>query len=125
MDNSERLDGMNEIYLTVMTAQEWSKAVDYLLIFLHERRARKTVHRLFLADGETAAPIAQELFDASKLHEDAEIAAAWGLQKIAPNATLLPAFIRLMASTDKYNRYGITRESVSKEAFSHCYRGLQ
>jgi hypothetical protein len=54
MDNSERLDGVNEIYLTVMTAQERSTAFDYLLTSLRERGARKTVHRLFLADGETA-----------------------------------------------------------------------
>lgn len=104
MNNRERLDGLNEIYFTGMTAQERSMAFDYLLNLVHEGGSRETVHGLFLADAGRAAPIVRELLDAHKLREDAEIAAAWDLQQIAPNASLLPVLIRLMSSTDKYNR---------------------
>jgi len=168
MNNRERLDGLNEIYFTGMTTEERSMAFDYLLKLVHNGGSRETVHGLFLADAGRAAPIVRELLDAHKLREDAEITAAWNLQQIAPDTALLPVFIRLMSSADKYNRanaafyvpadiltpeldaalkgmirtdtetlplvnatnkllecYGITRESVSKEAFSRFYRGLR
>lgn len=79
-------------------------AFDYLLKPVQDGGSRETVHGLFLADAARAAPIVRELLDARKLREDADIAAAWNLQQIAPDATSLSVFIRLMSSTDKYNR---------------------
>ena len=168
MNNRARLDGLSEIYFAGMTNQERSMAFDYLLNLVNDGGSRETVHGLFLADAARAAPIVRELLEAHKLREDADIAAAWNLQQIAPDAALLSVFIRLMSSTDKYNRanaafyvpadvitaeldaalksmirtetetlplvnainkllecHGITRESVSKEKFSHFYRGLR
>lgn len=104
MNNHERLDGLSEIHFTGMTTQERSMAFDYLLKPVQDGGSRETVHGLFLADAARAAPIVRELLDARKLREDADIAAAWHLQQIAPDATLLSVFIRLMSSTDKYNR---------------------
>ena len=104
INNRERLDGLNEIYFTDMTAQERSMAFDYLLKLVHDGGSRETVHGLFLADAVRAAPIVRKLLDAHKLREDAEISAAWNLQQIAPDASLLPVFIRLMSSADRYNR---------------------
>lgn len=103
-NNRERLDGLNEIHFTGMTAQERSMAFDYLLKLVHDGGSRESVHGLFLADAGRATPVLRELLDAHKLRGDAEIAAAWDLHQIAPDATLLPVFIRLMLSTDKYNR---------------------
>ena len=104
INNREHLDGLNDIYFIGMTAQERSLAFDYLLKLVHDGGSRETVHGLFLADARRAAPIVRKLLDAHELREDAEIAAAWDLQQIAPDASLLSVFIRLMSSTDKYNR---------------------
>ena len=104
MNNHERLDGLSDIYFTGMTMQERSMAFDYLLKLVNDGGSRETVHGLFLADAARAAPIVRDLLEAHKLRDDAEIAAAWNLQQIAPDDALLSVFIRLMSSTDKYNR---------------------
>ena len=167
-NNRERLDGLSEFHFAGMTAEERAKAFDYLLHMVQEGGSRETVNGLFTADEQRAAPIVQALLEAHKLREDAEIAAAWNLNRLQPDPSLIPVFIRLMSSSDKYNRanaafyvpaddftheldtalkgmirtetetlplvnatnkylecYGITRESVSKEEFSHFYRGLR
>lgn len=168
MTNHERLDGLSEIYFTGMSKEERAMAFEYLLNRVHGGGSRESVNGLFIADPERAAPIVTELLAAQKLHEDAEIAAAWNLGRARPDASLIPVFIRLMSSTDEYNRanaafyvpaddftpelesalrgmirtetetlplvnainkylecHGITRASVSKEEFSHFYRGLR
>ena len=99
-----RLDGLNELHFAAMTAQDRALAFDYLVKFLEEGGSRETVNGLFLADAVRAAPVARELLGARKLREDAEIAAAWQLQRVQANADLLAVFIRCMASGDKYNR---------------------
>ena len=104
MNNHERLDGLSDIYFASMTMQERSMAFDYLLKLVHDGGSRETAHGLFLADAARAAPVVRELLEAHRLREDAEIAATWNLQQIAPDAALLSLFIRLMSSTDKYNR---------------------
>lgn len=168
LNNRERLDGLSEIYFTDMRREERAMAFEYLLKMVQEGGGRESVNGLFIADAERAAPVVKELLAAHKLREDAEIAAAWQLNRLQPDSSLMPVFIRLMSSSDKYNRanaafyvpaddftqeldaalkgmiraetetlplvnavnkylecYGITRESVSKEEFSHFYRGLR
>ncbi|GJI96380.1 hypothetical protein RugamoR57_30980 [Duganella caerulea] len=168
MNNRERLDGLSEIYFTDMTREERAMAFEYLLKMVEEGGSRESVNGLFIVDAERAAPVVRKLLEAHQLREDAEIAAAWNLNRGQRDSSLIPVFIRLMSSSDKYNRanaafyvpaddftpeldaalkgmirtetetlplvnatnkylecYGITRESVSKEEFSHFYRGLR
>lgn len=167
-NNRERLDGLSESYFTEMSREERAMAFAYLLKMVQEGGSRETVNGLFLADAEQAAPVVKALLQDHALREDAQLAAAWQLNRLQPDASLIPVFIRLMSSGDKYNRanaafyvpaddftpeldaalkgmirtetetlplvnatnkylecYGITRESVSKEEFSHFYRGLR
>lgn len=168
VNNRERLDGLSEIYFMDMSREERATAFEYLLKMVQQGGSRECVNGLFIADVDRAASIVKELLEAHKLREDAQIAAAWNLNRVQPDSLLIPVFIRLMSSSDKYNRanaafyvpsddftpeldaalkgmirtetetlplvnainkylecYGITRESVSKEEFSHFYRGLR
>jgi hypothetical protein len=104
MNNRERLDGLNEVYFSGMTEQERAMAFNYLLDRLDGGGSRETVQGLFLADPGRAAPIVRELLQANKLREDAEIAGAWELGRLEPDPGLISVFIRLMSSSDKYNR---------------------
>lgn len=104
ISNRERLDGLDASYFTDMTAQERANAFDYLHALVLDGGSRETVHGLFLADADSAATLVQALLETHKLREDAQIAAAWNLQRRAPSSALLPVFIRAMTSNDKYNR---------------------
>lgn len=96
-NHRQRLDGLNELHFKAMTAHERALAFDYLVKFVEEGGSRETVNGLFMADAERAGPVARELLEARILREDAEIAAAWQLQRVQANADLLKVFIRCVA----------------------------
>ncbi|NVD72201.1 hypothetical protein HUX88_16815 [Duganella sp. BJB1802] len=104
MNNGERLDGLSEIYFSGMSRDERAMAFEYLLKMVLEGGSWESVNGLFIADAERAALVVRKLLDAHQLREDAEIAAAWNLYCLQPDSSLIPVFIRLMSSGDKYNR---------------------
>lgn len=100
----ERLDGLSDIHFSGMTGEERAMAFEYLLKMVLEGGSRESVNGLFTADAERAAPVVKALLAAHKLREDAEIAAAWYLNRLRPDSSLIPVFIRLMSSSDEHNR---------------------
>jgi len=103
-NNRERLDGLSEIHFAAMTRAERAKAFDYLLTMVQAGGSRESVNGLFIADAARAAPVVRQLLEARQLREDAEVAAAWNLHRVRQDPSLIPVFIRLMSSSDKYNR---------------------
>ena len=102
--NKERLDGLDDTHFNDMSPEERSKAFDFLLQRVLNGGSRESVGGLFVADPARAAPIVRQLLDSGKLHEDAEISAAWELYQIQPDSSLIPAFTKLMSSADQTNR---------------------
>jgi len=93
MHNKERLDGLNEIYFIAMTPAERAMAFDYLLERVARGGTEESVHGLFLADPVRAVDVTERLLKEGKLRGEAQIAAAWNLQRNHSDSVLLPVFI--------------------------------
>lgn len=96
----ERLDGLDASYFDSMTWDERRQAFDYLLEKVKNGGTAESVHGLFLADAPMAAREIRPLLDGEALRPEAEIAAAWNLHRMDPNADVLSTFIKHVEGED-------------------------
>lgn len=99
--NKERLDGLSDVYFTEMTPEDKARAFDYLLGHFAWGGTEESVHGLFLADPVRAADVIERLLRDGKLGGEAQIAAAWNLQRILGDSDFLSVFIQHMSSPDR------------------------
>lgn len=94
MHNKERLDGLSESYFAAMTPDERTMAFNFLLNMLQKGGAEESIHGLFMADESHAFGAVSELLKSATLRDEAEIAVAWNLYRIAPDDALIKIFIK-------------------------------
>lgn len=87
-----------------MTTAERRQAFDYLLEKVQAGGTVESVHGLFLADPSRATCENLRFIEQGILRPEAEVAVAWNLYRMNPNADVLPVFIRHLGSPDSNTR---------------------